>query len=284
MNKKNSKNTPSTGKAVPAETLSKQNANTSSNASAFLVLVAGLILGSIVGFVATNQINEANSPNSAKSGGKAGPVKGDEQLPSGHPDISKEDIEKNVQAALAFGQENQDYDSQMKVGMYLYLEAQRLDQAKAFLVKAQELKPDEYEPIVQLGNLAFDTAQEKNKPELMVEAASWYEKALKVKPEDINVRTDYGITFMLRQPPQYDKALEQYDAVLEKEPKHAPTLFNKARALMGKKDFTAAEEIYAKLKEVSPQPELVTALRTELDKAQGKESSVDGGQQKIPTH
>ena len=145
---------------------------------------------------------------------------------------------------------------------------------------------------MQLGNVAFDLSQETNNPKLMVEAADWYQKALKIKPDEINVRTDLGVTYQLREPPDYKAALAEFDKSLAVDPKHAPTLYNKARAFIGMKDFKSAEEIYAKFKEVAPQEELSTKLRAEIDNAKaGKAATTEpvktAGQEnfeKIPTH
>lgn len=238
------------------------------NLIGFLFLVAGLILGYGVGYVATTSVNQSQpaSPASVTS------VKG--ELPAGHPDISEVDVEKEVQAALDFGKQNQDYDSQLRVGSFLYMEARRLEQARPFFQKAHELKPEEFEPLMQLGNIAFDLSQEKGEPKLMEEAGAWYEKALKIKPDDINVRTDYGITFFLRQPPDYRAAIAQYDKSLEKDPRHAPTLYNKIRAQIAMKDMAGARATFATLKETKPQEELIKRVEAELGQASVK----------IPTH
>src|SRR5439155_17121973 len=187
--------------------------------------------------------------------------------PEGHPDVADANADEEVKKAIEYGKEHQDYDSQLRVGNFLYGEARHMTEAKAYFLKAHELKPDEFEPVMQLGNIAFDTSQETNNPKLMEEAADWYQKALKIKPDDINVRTDLGVTYQLRQPPNYQAALAEYEKSLAKEPNHAPTLYNKARAYIGLKDFNAAEDVFTKLKEASAQPELVTRLRGEIDQA-----------------
>lgn len=243
------------------------------NLIGLLCLVAGLLLGYGVGYVATTSVNQSQAVPAASS---PGPVKGDEKLPAGHPNISEIDVEKEVQAALDFGKQNQDYDSQLRVGSFLYMEVRRLEQAKPFFQKAHELKPEEFEPLMQLGNIAFDMSQEKGDPKLMEEAGAWYEKALKIKPDDINVRTDYGITFFLRQPPDYRKAIIQYDKSLEKDPRHAPTLYNKIRAQLAIKDLAGAEATFATLKETKPQEELIKRIEAEMAQAKGGV--------KIPTH
>lgn len=266
--------------------------------SGFIFGIIGLALGLVVGFMVTNSMNASQQSQTAaqqKSGAPA-PVKGDEPLPQGHPDVENVDVEKQVQMAKDFGAKNPDYESQLKVGMYLYAEVHRLQDAKPYFQKAHELKPEEFDPIMQLGNVTFDMSQETNNPALMLEAGQWYEKALKIKPDDINVRTDYGLTFQFRQPPDYKAALDNFEKSLAVEPKHVPTLYNKTRVLIGMKDLKGAEETFAKFKEVATQTDVVNRLRSELDAAKGGTASAAAGADssksgatgdtsvKIPTH
>jgi tetratricopeptide (TPR) repeat protein len=257
----------------------KQSSSTTgkkTDSSSILFGLIGLALGFVVGLMLTNYWNsQGSTPGMA---GKPAAVKGDEPLPAGHPSINQAGADDEVKAAKEFGEKNQDYDSQLKVGGFLYAEARKLEDAKPFFLKAHELKPDEFEPIVQLGNIAFDQAQETNAPKLMVEAADWYEKALKIKPDEINVRTDLGNTYLLRQPPDYNTALKLYEQTLATDPKHIPTLYNKTRALIGMKNFPAAEETFTILKDAKPSQEVITQLQSEMDKAKSS------NQVPIPSH
>lgn len=224
-------------------------------------------MGFSVGYVGTTALNQSQEAVQSTAS----------RLPEGHPDISNQvDVEKEVRAAIEFGRQNLDYESQLRVGSFLYMEAQRLEEAKPFFLKAHELRPNEFEPLRQLGNVTFNLSQHKNDPELMKEAAKWYEKALKIKPDDINVRTDYGITFFLRQPPDYKSAIAQYDKSLQINPEHAPTLYNKLRAQIALGEITEALTTFEKLKSASPeQQELIRHAQAELENAKGN---------KIPTH
>jgi hypothetical protein len=249
-----------------------------------LFLIAGLVLGLVVGFFVTNSLN-SGTPNVA-AGGKAGPLKGNEKLPDGHPgvDENKIDIEAEVKAAVQYGKDNPDYDAQLKVANFLYSQARKYNEARPYFVKAHEMKPNEFEPIVQLGNLAFDTSQETNNPKLMIEAAEWYEKALKIRPEDVSVRTDLGLTYQLREPPDYQTALGHFEKTLAVEPKHTPTLYNKARALLSLKKLKEAEETFVAFKATNPQPEMLKRLQEEFDRSKGVTAASSDTQQKIPSH
>jgi tetratricopeptide (TPR) repeat protein len=237
----------------------------------------GLVLGLIVGFVVTDSINAGAAPKKTASQ-SAGPLTGNEKMPDNHPTVDKVDVEGEAQKAIEFGKQNLDYDSQMRVGNFLYVQTRKLKEAQPFLEKAHELKPNEVEPIVQIGNINFDIAQETSSPQLMLEAAKWYEKALALKPDDINVRTDLGLTYYYRQPPNYEEAISNYDKSLAIQAKHPPTLYNKGVALAALKKFEESEAIYQILQESGAQKELLDSLRTEIDKAK------TGNNVKIPSH
>jgi tetratricopeptide (TPR) repeat protein len=273
-------------KNTPRATESQSTTGNSTNTILFLTV--GLLLGLVVGYVFTDSVNKKTPAPGAAKGAKAGPLKGGEEIPPGHPSVGEEDpeVEKQIQLAIETGEKNQDYDSQLKAGSYLYSQG-RVDQAKKYLLKANELKPGEFDPIVNLGNLYFDLGQQNKDPKMMQQAIEWYEKALKIKPDDLNANTDLGIAYTFLSPPDNKKALEYIDKTLSKDPKHLQSLFHKTRIYIELKDLKTAETTFAVFKEnASSNPnqmvkQAVTALEQELDKAKG------GGTSKsveIPTH
>ncbi len=260
----------------------------SNSTNSILFLTVGLLLGLVVGYVFTDGINKKSPPSLAK-GAKAGPLKGNEEVPPGHPSVGPDpEVEKEIQLAIESGEKNQDYDSQLKVGSYLYQEG-RGEQAKKYLLKANELKPAEFVPIVNLGNLHFDLGQQNRDSKMMKTAIEWYEKALKIKPDDLNINTDIGIAYTFLSPPDNKKALEYIDKSLSKDPKHLQSLYHKTRIYIETKDLKAADITFALFKEASASnpnetlKQAVAALEQELNKAKGS-SSGNGKTVEIPTH
>jgi cytochrome c-type biogenesis protein CcmH/NrfG len=97
---------------------------------------------------------------------------------------------------------------------------------------------------VQLANMYFDS-------ERFVEAAQWYEAALKVDPKNVNASTDLGIAYYYTNQP--DRALEQFDRSLAIDPKHSKTLLNIGivRAF-GKQDLEGAARAWQEVIDVAP--------------------------------
>jgi tetratricopeptide (TPR) repeat protein len=111
---------------------------------------------------------------------------------------------------------------------------------------------------VKLGNANFETGNYET-------AEKWYTAALARNPDDVNVRTDLGLTFYLRNPPDYERAISEYRGSLQRDPRHEQTLQNLVVALTRVGNAAEAEEMLARLREVSPGNEALSKLRSDLD-------------------
>jgi cytochrome c-type biogenesis protein CcmH/NrfG len=104
--------------------------------------------------------------------------------------------------------------------------------------------PHDYEALVQLANINFD---QKN----YVDGADLYKKALDIRPDDDDVRTDYGT--MLFYQKRYDDAIAELNRVLARQPTHAQALFNLGVVyLHGKNDPQSALTTWEKLVATNP--------------------------------
>ena len=120
------------------------------------------------------------------------------------------------------------------------LDESRVAQLKAALEKS----PGNAAPRVELANLYFDH-------ERFVDAAHWYEEALKLEPRSVNVSTDLGIAYYYMN--RHDAALKQFERSLAIEPGHTKTLLNVGivRAF-GKQDLAGAGQAWQQVVELAP--------------------------------
>lgn len=229
--------------------------------------VVGLLAGLIIGFMGTNSLNKgAFAPSAA-----ATDMKLNSNVPPGHPDIGAggtqggpaAGMQPEVQAAVAKAKQSpDDFDAQIKAAE-MYYQIERFDDAIALFKRANQLKPDEREIVVQLGNVNFDGNHYE-------EAEKWYTQALAKKADDVNVRTDLGLTFVFRDPPNYERAIQEFNRSLETDPNHIQTLQNLTVAYTKKGDAAKAGSTLAKLEAIDPKNSAISKLKDDISKMAAK--------------
>jgi tetratricopeptide (TPR) repeat protein len=118
-------------------------------------------------------------------------VAGSQNLPADHPPVgadasgnSPQQVFAQVQAAMKEARDNpKNFDAQVTAAKLEY-QVQRYDQAVEFLLKANQLRPDNYDVLAMLGVANMDGGHYDA-------AAKWYRAALAKKPEDIVVLDGY---------------------------------------------------------------------------------------------
>jgi cytochrome c-type biogenesis protein CcmH/NrfG len=129
------------------------------------------------------------------------------------------------------------------------------DQAEAQrLQAAAEKNPADARSRVDLGNLYFDA-------ERYSDAISWYQRALKIRPDDADVSTDLAVCYYYSNDP--DRALQQFDVSLKADPRHVKTLLNQGIVkAFGKQDLKGAVAAWEKVIQIAPaSPEAETARK-----------------------
>jgi tetratricopeptide (TPR) repeat protein len=239
----------------------------------------GLLAGLIIGFVATNSLNKGTI-----SGSPAAEMKQNSNIPPGHPEIGGAGakngpagaMQPEVQEAIEKAKQSpDDFDAQIKAGE-MYYQIERFDDAIPLFKRASQLRPDDRELIVQLGNVNFDGGHYD-------EAEKWYSQALAKKADDVSVRTDLGLTFVFRDPPNYDRAIQEFNKSLETDPNHVQTLQNLTVAYTKKGDAAKAGSTLAKLEGVDPSNKAISKLREDIGNI-GKKESVSSAPTNLPAN
>jgi tetratricopeptide (TPR) repeat protein len=143
-----------------------------------LFAIIGLLFGFIVGFIFASAMNQRYGPGAptALSSG---------QLPSDHPPVGTSagaqtsgDMQAEVTAQLEKARnEPKNFEAQLKAAE-LYYRIQRYDPAIEFLLKANQLKPDDYQTLLALGVVNLDAGH-------FDVAEKWYRAALLKKGDDV---------------------------------------------------------------------------------------------------
>jgi cytochrome c-type biogenesis protein CcmH/NrfG len=119
-----------------------------------------------------------------------------------------------------------------------------VDLQAAPLKAALTSDPRNFDLLVQLGNLYYDK-------QVFAPAIDYYQRALVLRPNEVNVRTDLGTAYWYSGSPH--RALDEYKKSLKVDPGHAQTLFNMGIVYdKGMKDSAAAAAAWEKLLKLHP--------------------------------
>lgn len=221
-----------------------------------LYAIGGMIFGLVVGFVFANSIN------------KSGTAKVDvAQKPSNIPSVLQQVPNITVKEQPGQGgmlpqigeiieraeKEPDNFEVQNKAGD-MYAKIERFDKAIEYWEKANKINAGDYQTIVKIGNTYFDIKE-------FEKAEKWYLQALEKKSDDVNVRTDLGITFVERANPDLERAIKEFQTSLKIDPKHEPTLYNLAIAFYKKNNSEEVNKILAQIESINPQSKLAARLR-----------------------
>lgn len=150
-----------------------------------LFAIIGVLLGFIVGFIFASTMSQRYGPTGLTT---TPGMSANQTLPADHPPIqgsgddqqNPQQVFAQVQAALAKARSNpKDFDAQVTAAKLEY-QVQRYDETVEFLLKANQIQPDNYEVLAMLGEANMEAAHYD-------QAETWYKAALAKKPGDISV-------------------------------------------------------------------------------------------------
>ena len=144
-----------------------------------------------------------------------------------------------------------------------------LDETKVAALKSvAENQPANAQPRVELANLYFDA-------ERYDDAIAWYQDALKLTPNDVNVSTDLGVCYYYTNQP--DKALLQLSHSLSIDPKHTKTLLNIGIVkAFGKQDLEGATAAWQQVVALGPDTPEGQAAKRALDTLKSAHGTTGG--------
>jgi len=158
------------------------------NRENLLFAIIGILFGFIVGFMFASTMNQKYGP------GAPTPT-ASQNLPSDHPPVGANaaanpgGMQAEVTASIEKARsEPKNFEAQLKAAE-LYYQIQRYDQSIEYLLKANELKPTDYQTVVNLGMVNLDAGHYDT-------AEKWYRAALKMKSDDVMVLAGMAETML----------------------------------------------------------------------------------------
>lgn len=222
-----------------------------------LFLAAGLLAGFTIGFILANAMSARDAAQNAgvpRSAAEAPSQSNSNAQATAPQRLSEKEIRDAIETADA---RPDDTDLQKRFGLALYAYANQtrdprfLPDAVRFLKRAVDANPGDRNAIVSLGNALFDLGQLGDAARFS-EARSYYQKALEIDANDVNVRTDLGLTYYFGEPSDPQSAIREYRKSLSIDPRHEQTLQNLATALVKTGERKEAEKTIETLRGVNP--------------------------------
>jgi tetratricopeptide (TPR) repeat protein len=142
-----------------------------------LFAIIGVLFGFIVGFLFASTMNQRYGPGASPTALSGG------QLPADHPPLgagapASGNMQAEVTAQIDEARKQpKNFEAQVKAAELFY-KIGRFDPAIEFLLKANELKPDDYQTLVALGLVNLDAGHYDV-------SEKWYKAALMKKSDDV---------------------------------------------------------------------------------------------------
>lgn len=186
------------------------------------------------------------------------------------PTVTDEEID-NVVARADADPGNFTLQRDSGIGLYRYGRMTEnpdiIAKSSRLLARANQLNPKDYDITLGLGHAYFDTGYYGKQNSSFVKAREFYQKALAMKPGDVEVQTEIGMTYFLLDPPENEKAILEFQKSLQIDPSHEKTIQFLAQAYAKIKKLPEAEKLVAKLKEINPQNPEITVIDSLISQA-----------------
>ena len=229
----------------------------------FLFGVIGLMLGFIVSFVWTRDFNKRNAVVPIPSGTQAAAG-----APGGN---NQQAMMAQIRETMEKAKQNpNDFDAQLEAAS-AYDAIGRGKEAVDYLTRALEINPNEKRAVGICGYIGDYYFQQK----AYVDAEKWFRKASEINPNMPDAYIEVAATYIERQPPNPDKAIQELQHALSLDPKSAHALEHLTEAYALKKDARSADDALARLKQADPGNKRLSQLQNMVtDLKAGKAVSV----------
>ncbi len=243
------------------------------NKKALVISILAVVVSFAGGFLLANalnknELNTLRAENAGLKNSSPNPIEND----SGFA-LTEEEIRQKIAVA---DQNPSDLKFQKSLGTALYRYAamkkdtELLNEVALILNRVYEKNQTDYDLLITLGNLYFDLGYFRKDNESFAKSREFYLKALEQKPADVDLRTDYGMTFYLQNPPDYEKAVSEFKRSLKGNPKHEKTLQFLTQSLLKQGKTQEAENYLAQLKEINSNTPSLSELQAQIAEDESK--------------
>lgn len=231
----------------------------------WLTIIA-VVLSFFGGFMLANSLNRTDL-NTLRAESKRGNMSDNTADSAGETNLSAEEIRASI-ARADQDPENLGLQKNLGLALYRYAAMQQnpdlMTDVIRLLDRVLEKDPNDLEAILALGNVYFDIGYFKKENKMLVKSREYYERILKERPTDADVRTDYGLTFFLTDPPESERAIAEYKKSLGNNPKHEKSLQVLVQALVSIGKTDEARDYLTRLEEINPKNTFLPELKKQF--------------------
>jgi tetratricopeptide (TPR) repeat protein len=234
-----------------------------------IIMIIAAVASFAGGFFAANSLNrkELNDLRSEIAGLQKN------QKEDSDKTLSKDEIQARI-AEADKNPDNIEFQKNLAFALYAYAntkqDASLLPDILRILRRVYAKDDKNIEVVRTLGNLLFDIGQAKNDNANIVESREFYQKALAIKPKDVEIQTDLATTYLLETPPNAEKAMIELQKSLQINAKDEKTWQAVIQVNLMQNKLKEAEDSLAKLKEINPQNIAVGDLQTQISQLKNK--------------
>lgn len=232
---------------------------------ALWISVIAVILGFCGGFLLANALNRTElatlrgeNDRLKNQSGEAKP--GDPKL-----EVNDEEIRRIIADADAKPADFV-YQKERGIGVYRYgvmkQDTAFLAESSRILARANQLNPKDHDVVLGLAHSYFDTGYYGKDNKSFEKARETYAKALALKPRDADTQTEIGMTWLLVTPPDYARAITEFQKSLQFDPKNEKTLRFLTEAYARSGNTAEAQKTLARLREANPSSSSLSELAT----------------------
>jgi len=239
------------------------------NKKSFWLSIIGIIISFVGGFLLANALNRKELDDLQAEVGRLKSLSPTSAETNSEATLTDEEIRQKITEADR-NPENIEFQKSLAIALYRYATMKQdlnlLPEVARLLERAYEKNPKDYNLVISLGNIYFDIGQSKNDSEAIEKSRVFYQKALEIKPNETDARTDLGLTYLLFNPPENEKAIVEFQKSLQANPRDERALENIVRAFVNVGKTREAATFVDKLKQANPNNEVLPELDSLLSK------------------
>ena len=234
--------------------------------------IVAVLVSFIGGFLLANALNRNELNNLRADNERLKTSQNDSKENQTNMALSDAEVREKI-AEADRNPDNFAFQKNLGLALYRYAamkqDADLMAEIGRLLNRAFELNKQDYEVMVALGNIYFDIGYFKKDNTQFQKGREFYLLALQQKPNDVDVRTDLGLTYFLSNPPENEKAIAEFQKSLQTNPKHEKTLQIMTQTLLSQNNAAEAEKYLAKLREVNSENQYLPELEKQVAQIKG---------------